>query len=267
VTGVDIAAIVGAAAWLPQIIGWIQKSLAKPILRLIPAAAPEIGFTSFGPILNLTCAFTTARKNAIINDIRVKLKHENGETLALQWNAIVENKSETYTAAGQTETEHSLRSVLALKVTVDDFAERLMRFWSTTFRLGFADHWRRLRARRDALERNEADIERVKHLVQRSDEYSAVVDFCRGSFYWREGSYDVEVAVYCEELKKPLINNFTFTLYQPDVQALRANLTQLEEGLMRMLFGNEFKETFPWNWQYPIMQKRDATMNTLPRRT
>ena len=52
----EIAAYIGAAAWLPQIAAWIYRSVIKPKLRVIPNQFAEVGFTTYGPIFNVRMA-------------------------------------------------------------------------------------------------------------------------------------------------------------------------------------------------------------------
>src|SRR5690348_9666774 len=54
----EIAAYIGAAAWLPQIITWLYRGIVRPSVRLVPNQYAEAGFTSLGPIFNLRMAFS-----------------------------------------------------------------------------------------------------------------------------------------------------------------------------------------------------------------
>ena len=53
-TAADIAAYIGAAAWLPQIGAWIYNAVSRPELKIVSAGQIEIGFSMFGPIANAT---------------------------------------------------------------------------------------------------------------------------------------------------------------------------------------------------------------------
>ncbi|MGU3359688.1 hypothetical protein ACLBWX_05070 [Methylobacterium sp. M6A4_1b] len=81
----DIVAYIGAAAWLPQIIGWGVKAFSKPKVRLMPDRSLSVGFTSFGPIFNLHIAFASERKDALLEELSVHLRHEAGDTRRLSW--------------------------------------------------------------------------------------------------------------------------------------------------------------------------------------
>ena len=49
----EIAAYIGAAAWLPQLINVFYKYITKPKLRVFFNNTAEISYTSLGPILNI----------------------------------------------------------------------------------------------------------------------------------------------------------------------------------------------------------------------
>lgn len=49
-----ILSILGALAWMPIIIQWVQNWLKKPKITIIFGQETEIGFTELGPIFNLT---------------------------------------------------------------------------------------------------------------------------------------------------------------------------------------------------------------------
>src|SRR5437867_4178650 len=93
-TPLDWVAIVGAAAWIPQVLGWAARKLTEPSLRLVTGIAPEIGYTSFGPIFNLTCAISAERKDAIIERVSCTLEHERGQRLRLSWARLSETFSQ-----------------------------------------------------------------------------------------------------------------------------------------------------------------------------
>ena len=52
-TPVEIAAYIGAGAWIPQIISWIYKRMSHPIVKIVADSQAEIGYSYYGPIFNL----------------------------------------------------------------------------------------------------------------------------------------------------------------------------------------------------------------------
>ena len=81
----EILAILGALAWLPQVFIWIRNSLAKTKMTIISDKEFEIGYTSFGPILNVRLAFLAEGKKALIRTVELELTHEKNDTQKFSW--------------------------------------------------------------------------------------------------------------------------------------------------------------------------------------
>ncbi|HQU09324.1 MAG TPA: hypothetical protein PLV25_05120, partial [Opitutales bacterium] len=96
----EIAAYIGAAAWLPQILAWIYRAVVKPKLRVVPNQMAEVGFTSFGPIFNVRIAFFVENRDLIIDGIDLVVRHEGGEERMFRWAGLGETFSEITDAAG-----------------------------------------------------------------------------------------------------------------------------------------------------------------------
>ena len=62
--------ILGALAWLPEIIKLIKNIINKPKISIISDKNLELGFTLYGPIINLGLAFSSERKDALITKIK-----------------------------------------------------------------------------------------------------------------------------------------------------------------------------------------------------
>lgn len=48
----DFLAWVGAAAWLSPLIPWTVRKFKRPNIKIFPGSIAELGFTSFGRIIN-----------------------------------------------------------------------------------------------------------------------------------------------------------------------------------------------------------------------
>jgi hypothetical protein len=71
----EIAALLGALAWLPYIIRLIKDYFTKAEIRIILPKYPEVGFSTYGNIFNTKIAFATKNKDIVISDIGIKIKH------------------------------------------------------------------------------------------------------------------------------------------------------------------------------------------------
>ncbi len=81
----EIAAYIGAAAWLPQIAMWLYRSIVRPKLRIVPDQLAEVGFTSLGPIFNVRMAFFVENRDIIIDDVELILRHQDGIIRTFRW--------------------------------------------------------------------------------------------------------------------------------------------------------------------------------------
>jgi hypothetical protein len=81
----EIAAYLGAMAWIPQILKWGYTAVIKPAITISPEKSVSIGFTVFGPIFNLRLSINVDRKDTLIDFIGVKLVHEDGASHSFEW--------------------------------------------------------------------------------------------------------------------------------------------------------------------------------------
>ena len=63
----ELLAILGALAWsAPIVVPWLYKRIIKPKLIIITHNVIEIGYTTFGPIVNINMSFLSENKEALI---------------------------------------------------------------------------------------------------------------------------------------------------------------------------------------------------------
>ena len=82
---IDIIAILGALAWLPQIIAWIYNWLKKPKLSIYHDGEAEIGYIKNGNAFNLRFSFLARDKHALIDDMELVLTDKDGAHHKLKW--------------------------------------------------------------------------------------------------------------------------------------------------------------------------------------
>lgn len=87
----EAAAILGALAWLPHLIKLLKDHFIRPEVGIIAQRTAQIGYTIFGPILNLGIAFSVRHKDIVISSIKIKLKHQSGEERTLSWQGVVQS--------------------------------------------------------------------------------------------------------------------------------------------------------------------------------
>ena len=253
----EIAAYIGAAAWLPQIGYLLYRWLRRPVLTIVPELTPEFGFTSHGTICNLRLAFVAEHKDLILDDLALDVVHEDGERRALRWAGAKEDLGETRDAAGvkqgQLTKEHPLT---ALRVaTVGPMIERFVHFQEPRYRnetkpliQNLIDHFEHLkRTTHDYV--NEALASRELH---------ALLKARTQLFWWKPGHYKITFRPAAQKsfsIKQP---SYSFELKPGDVDRLRQNFATLQRDLedaTRAVPPEFTRELLTWNWAYPELKK------------
>lgn len=253
----EFAALVGALAWLPPIVGAFRSWLKRPKLRVFTQPAPEIGFTTKGPILNMRLAFAVTNSDLVISGVRLQVTHESGEQIALAWQGIVQHMgSISYPQVGAAPFERE-SGVLALKVAQSSVEERFIRFQNPEFATKLAEH--------DAVA-----IRRLVHLRKtntldkdflRGQEMSDVYSLIRHEFPWKPGYYRVSIKIESPESFEVTNTEYEFSLSPLFVQRLHENLAQVEVYYAAEVFpedeeGNK-TPVARWDWVYPEMRPFD----------
>ena len=257
-TPAEIAAYIGAAAWLPQIAFLLYLWLREPVLTIVPELAPEIGFTSNGAICNLRLAFIAEHKDLILHDLALDVVHiKDGDKRVLRWAGAKEDLGETRDAAGvkqgQLTKEHPLT---ALRVaTVGPMIERFVHFQEPRYRnetkpliQNLIDHFEHLkRTTHDYI--NETLASRELH---------ALLEARTQLFWWKPGHYKITFRPAAQKsfsIKQP---SYSFELKPGEVDRLRQNLATLQRDLedaTRAVPPEFTREVLTWNWVNPELKK------------
>ncbi|MHB8095460.1 MAG: hypothetical protein ACYDH0_11030 [Candidatus Aminicenantales bacterium] len=249
----ELAAVVGAAAWIPQILRYFSKAEVK----IIPGATVEIGYSFFGPIINPTCAFSASKKDALIERMTIKLIHQNGETHEFLWQAINEKGYETRSSKGETIETRRSQVVTALKIGTLGLMDRMILFQDTTIKAKRLDLETELLEKAYLLEKN--DIANFPDNVFKSDEYARLSEHQSNSFFWKEGDYNFEIIAQEATQRKPFIENYTFSLSNSDKNSLEKNIPIAQEYYKVIILHRAGKiptiPELPWNWLYPTITK------------
>jgi len=257
VTFTELAAIIGALAWIPPIIVAVRSWMTKPKIRVITQPSPEIGFTTLGPILNLRVALTVTHKDIVITGIRLSVTHESGEQATFSWRGIVQRMGTmNYPQVGAVPFEKEL-NVLAMKVSLKDVEERFIRFQDLSYlqRKGELDA---ISIKKLAYLRQSGSFNGPAFL--KSQEMADVYSFIRQSFAWKPGGYRLQVQLESPDAFTVLDDEYFFTLSPLEVQNLSDNLHHIEQYFANEVLPAKEGEqvaTIPWRWVYPDMQKVD----------
>lgn len=244
-------AIIGAAAWIPHVLTWLYHWLVKPELTLVVATRPEIGYSTYGPVLNLNCAISAARKSALIEKITVILTHQRGQSCELTWVTLNETLSQARSTSGEVAEYTKSQVAIALKVDTSTLAEKLIGFNDLNF-LTEKDKLVNKLVDVDNHLRKMEDGERISKLL-RSKELSDVFSHYEKSMYWQEGNYTARVLIHISGLAEPFEKHLSFTLSADDIERISKNIDVVINILSETVHEIDKEKRSPehWNWANP----------------
>ena len=258
----DWIAIVGAAAWTPQIITWVHRVLTQPKLSLHLHSEPQIGYTTFGPIFNVTFALLSEKKDAILNNISAILKHESGATYTFDWDGLSEDLSEIQNLIGETVSVKKSSLPLVIRVLHTGVAQVSVRFLHKQFKVNLRKPSALALERFNFLKttgklKTEQDIE---GLVS-EQVFSEYMKHLSSEFIWIAGKYTVTFAFGSPNKFKYKKKEYIFELSQDDINELKKNIdtikrNMIEDGKSSIIKEYKRKEV-SWIWRYPELQTKD----------
>ena len=262
----ELAAYIGAAAWLPQIAVWIYRAVVKPKLRVVPDQVAEVGFTTYGPIVNLRMAFFVENLDLIIDGVELLVRHEDGEGRVFRWAGLGETFSEITDAAGNKQIISKDQTPIAVKVVVQALLDRFVRFQEPRFHEVDAAATRALVGHFNFLKQKSPDSFVPEALESR--EYFAVIDARQKWFHWKPGHYDLSLKPSSPQHFNLVDANFSFELSAEDIEHLRKNLPVIATELRNVICSNlqDYKPV-PVHWQWAnVPMHRGKMPNSLVKR-
>ncbi|MHC4477790.1 MAG: hypothetical protein ACYTEL_19270 [Planctomycetota bacterium] len=254
-------AIVGAAAWAPQIVTWVCRTLTKPKVSLYLDSKPQIGYTTLGPIFNVKFALLSERKDAILNKFSVKLRHESGASYTFDWDGLSEDLSEIENPFGPIMSIKKTSLPLVVKVLHTGVAQVFVRFQHKQFKANSAnvfasaaDHFNLLKT--SGKLRTEEDIEAlVSH-----KEFNDVIKIFNSEFIWSAGEYTVTFEFKSPNAFKYTQSEYIFQLAQDDIGNLRKNIDNMKLAIIEAAKSSIIPDYKPpeilWEWRFPELEKK-----------
>jgi hypothetical protein len=244
----DWVAVIGAAAWLPQIVSFVHRMLIKPRMSIIPVPQLEIGYTFLGPILNIKAALFAENKDATIVDMHVLLTHEKGRSIRLNWHSFVEKFSELRSLSGETAEVSRDQEATALRISTSLPVEKFIRFQDPAFQA----------QSRELTTIADADLNRITDAggdggsFVHTKAYSELTRFLRHQFCWEAGRYQAEFQIQLLERRSPVMARSEFSLAESDVERLALNVGSMEKRIQQIAEGvPEAERVNPTNWANP----------------
>ena len=245
----ELAAYIGATAWLPQIASWIYKQYVKPEIIIVPDKYAEVGFTTNGPILNFRMMITSKNKSLIIDGFELFIKHSDGDEHKLRWSGLLETFSEITDNEGNKQVVSKDQTPIAIAVSPESLSEKFIRFQEPKFHESDRDLKSSLIAHFNFLLKTFPNEYREKILS--SKELTNVTDNGKEAFWWKSGRYEIKAAISSSNkfiLKFPQLK---FDITNIDVENLNQNISLIKNDLENVIQqGNENFEKMPINWNW-----------------
>ena len=254
-TPTEVAAYIGAAAWVPQIGSWLFRAFTRPKVLVVPDKTVQVGYTTYGPIFNLRLALSVARKDIVIDRIEARLRHTDGDEHILTWIGMQEFMSEICDASGNRQRVEKYEGAIALKLSTVSLVEKLIQFQDADF---LDEHRRIYDDVQGAIAFRRDQGEGAAEAVRESRVFRSLVEFCRSSFWWKAGKYSVRFVLRSPQRHKLEEHEFFFELQQHDVDALKKNFSANDEALNQLLHVGETGYEAPqieWVWRNPTLDR------------
>ncbi|MBI1748058.1 MAG: hypothetical protein HYR55_15935 [Acidobacteria bacterium] len=258
-TTAEIAAYVGAAAWLPQIATWLYNRFIRPPITIIPDKYAEVGFTSYGPIFNVRMAFSSERKDVIIEGFEILLKHEDGDTRTLRWAGLTETFSEITDNAGNRQVVSRDQTPIALKIGTESLVEKFVRFQEPRHHESERPVISELLAHFNFLKRS-GDPDYVARTLKSKELYS-VQETRQKSFWWKQGRYEATLRLSSPKKFELAHSRYQFVLSPNDIDRLKQNIATLDIDLKNIINSNlpDFSALpVNWNWANVDIKRIEA---------
>ena len=258
-TPAEIAAYIGAAAWLPQIATWIYRKFVQSVVTIVPDKYAEVGFTAFGPIFNVRMAFSAENKDLIVDGFELLLRHSDGDTRTLRWSGLSETFSEITDAAGNRQVVGRDQTPIALKIGTESLLEKFVRFQEPRYHETDRPVMSSLIAHFNFLKRSSPGDYVAQTLS--SKELFAVLETRQKSFWWKPGRYQITLQLSSPKKFQLTHSQFHFELTSVDIDRLKQNVATLDSDLGNVISSNlpDFKgQPVNWNWANVDVRTSDA---------
>jgi hypothetical protein len=254
-------AIIGAAAWTPHIIEWLYKFFTRPKITLYPHKNPSIGYTIFGPIINIDLALLSGNREITLNNFSINIKHENGAEFTFDWNGLSESLSEIQGPSGLPTSIKKEYLPLVVRIVPLGLAQALVRYQYEPFKRKYRDAVQAVDSRFLAL-RKAGKINTEKDIdgLTSEREVSELFDLINSEFIWVAGNYTLMFDFKSPSKFSYVKKKYTFSLTQEDVDELRKNIDGIKLSLAETaktiaLKDYEAKE-ISWIWRNPELQEK-----------
>jgi hypothetical protein len=239
-------AIIGALSWIPILGKWVYDFISKPKMTIISGRQIELGFTTNGPIINLSLAFLSEKKKALITNIDLELIHENNDTQKFSWRWFEEVLYKMdIPNAGQISTKKN-QNAIAIKIGLDELIEKRVGFQQNTFRNEYDKQYKLLIE--DSI--NFSQLGKNLNDLKVIPSYTVMRDLLSNSFNWKVGKYTVKIKAYLSGDNITANHEFSFTLNSLEVKLMHSNIDICHKTQEQTFVDETITIDEPWQWVY-----------------
>ena len=247
---IDIIAILGALAWLPQIISWIYNWLKKPKISIYHDGEAEVGYIKNGNVFNLRLSFLAREKHALIDNIELILTDKDGAHHTLKWMWYSETFYELQGPAGNS-TMAKQQNAIAINAFRDVLIEKFIGFQS----IAFLEKRKQLAYKLTTFIENQRangdiDIDAIK----RSHEYNELIRLYKNSLLWKSGEYSAIARIHIADTNETIDHKLNFRLSDLEIDTLNKNI-EFAKSVVDCEFIDATQQlTGAWLWAKPKYQ-------------
>jgi hypothetical protein len=239
-----ITAIVGACAWLPQIVKEINYLITKFKLTIILHGEIQVGYSVNGPILNLGTALSAENADCLVTNIEIDVVGPNQDQHNFKWQWFEEKLYEIeYTEIGTTPVKKQ-QTAIAIKILEENLVEKTIGYHSPIFKNSYQQAYDNTNNQHELLVRNNNDVQTLRSTT----EYDGFRNLLLNSLIWRQGVFSCKMRVTVLNIKKTFDKEFKFRLSANDIQKLQSNVDTCIKVLELHYFptGEDYQAN--WNW-------------------
>lgn len=240
----EILAIIGALAWVYPLAIWIKNLLTKTEVEIINHKDLEIGFTFYGPIINLNLAFSAERKDAFIKNVQLTIAHEQNETSVFHWEWFEEVLLEMDIPESGIVPYRKNQKAIAIKVPTEMLIEKKVGFQSKKYKEEFSKLYSSTNETIMNLTSNGNDHTQIRT----SKEYNDFNDLFKKHFPWKVGQYHGTIEVFVASRKKTFKQIFIFEMTRLDLKTIEQNLSTCKQSLENHFITLNPNYKAEWKW-------------------
>lgn len=194
-------------------------------------------------------------KDALVNFIGVKIRHQNGAIYDFEWRGMKEFFSEVKDAEGGSQIVERDSMPISVKLNTLSLVERFFRFQNSQFIKDNEGEISSLEEDRSYMQLNETSNYPKNFL--NSKPFKDYLKFMGEKFCWQAGGYVVEFVLRSPTKINHKSFKYKFTLTQDNVNWLRKNLEEIEveftHFLNKQINSNYVGNKARWKWVNPSL--------------